>query len=500
LDSTTAPFLVGQPNTAAVNNFVAPQLNTTQTSKLAFAHAGASRSVFDLPGGPLGVAIGADYYLRDQYALAPFPVETGIQGTGDFSNNYTVGTQRVASAYLEMDAPIFKQLEANAAVRYDYYNLSGGKASPKFGLKYTPIPQFALRGTWSQGFRAPGPGENGQAGQTFFAGTTSDPILCKNPMTPTAAGNFAGQCVVQIPGLQFSNPNLAPETSKSFTLGFIVEPVRDLSATFDFYNIEINDQIVPSFPTAAPVRGNNLTPLPEYQANGTTVLTTPPVAPIAYLGISYLNANQTNTNGFDLGFQFHHRFDNGFQIKSQANWTYTHEYDITIAGVTYHLAGTHGPTFYSGDTGNPKSRVQWSNTFGKDRWDITGTANFISSFSVIDPSAQAFGEAPQNTCLLALTNGGGAASLYFANQLSAGIIPSKTSCTVTHYITFDLYGRFEATDHLSIHGSFLNVFNERAPLDWVTYGGALGAAPWNPSLNLQGAIGRFFNLGATYKF
>jgi iron complex outermembrane receptor protein len=84
--------------------------------------------------------------------------------------------------------------------------------------------------------------------------------------------------------------------------------------------------------------------------------------------------------------------------------------------------------------------------------------------------------------------------------LSAGTVPAATSCNVNHYITFDLYGRFEVTKHLNLHGSVLNVFNEKAPLDWVTYGGALGAAPWNPSLHTQGAIGPFFSLGATYKF
>ncbi|HUO38134.1 MAG TPA: TonB-dependent receptor, partial [Mycobacterium sp.] len=346
LNSTTAPFLVGQPNSAAVDNFVAPPLYTTQTSKLAFGHAGASRELLQLPGGPFGMAVGVDYYARDQYAVAPPAVENGIQGTGDFSNNYTVGAQRVGSGYLEFDAPIVKQLEMNAAVRYDNYNLSGGRASPKIGFKFTPIPQVALRGTASTGFRAPGPGENGQAGQTFFAGTIADPILCKNPANPTAAGNFAGQCNVQIPGLQASNPALRPETSKSFTLGLVIEPISSLSATFDIYNIEVDHQIVPGNASATVVRGNNLTPIPEYQANGTTLLVTPPVAPIAYYGLSYVNANTTTTNGFDLGLRYHAQFDNGLRFKSEATWSYIHLYDIKIAGVTYHLAGTHGPTFY----------------------------------------------------------------------------------------------------------------------------------------------------------
>lgn len=86
-----------------------------------------------------------------------------------------------------------------------------------------------------------------------------------------------------------------------------------------------------------------------------------------------------------------------------------------------------------------------------------------------DPSAASFGLGPQATC-------------------------------VDAYITYDLYAHYDVSDHLSLHASALNVFNEKAPLDWVTYGGALGAAPWNPSLHGQGAIGRFFTLGASYKF
>ena len=173
---------------------------------------------------------------------------------------------------------------------------------------------------------------------------------------------------------------------------------------------------------------------------------------------------------------------------------------MSIAGTTYHLAGTHGPFFYTGDTGNPKSRVQWANTIGQESWQVTGTLNYISSFNVTDPSSIAFIGAPQDTCLSALNTGGGAASIYFANQLGAGVVPMNSMCTVAHYITFDLYGHLEIGQHLDLHGSVLNVFNEKAPLDWVTYGGALGIAPWNPSLHMQGAIGPFFSLGATYKF
>ena len=79
-------------------------------------------------------------------------------------------------------------------------------------------------------------------------------------------------------------------------------------------------------------------------------------------------------------------------------------------------------------------------------------------------------------------------------------MPSAVSCSVASFITFDLFGKFDLNKKLSLHGSVLNLFNEKFPLDWATYGGALGGVPWNPSLHLQGAIGPVYTVVATYTF
>jgi iron complex outermembrane recepter protein len=498
LDSTTAPFLVGQPNSAAVLNFVAPKLEAIDTSELEFAHAGMSKSLAQLPGGPLGVAFGADYFQRRQNTKAPPAIEAATQI--GVSNVFSVGDQHVAAGYVELDAPIIKHLDIDAAVRYDHYNLSGGQASPKIGFKFTPIPEFALRGTASKGFRAPGPSENGEAGQTFIAGSRPDLALCKTPNIPTAPGNFVGQCQLSTPGLQTTNPALKPETSKSFSLGFIFEPMRDFSTSLDLYSVEIDNQIVAGGPQTL-VRTPSLLPIPQFVAGGGTQLVVPPIGPILFFTTSFINANKTFTDGWDLDVNYHHRFDNGWQVKSDINWTFIHEYELTIAGVNYHLDGTHGPSFFSGDTGNPKSKASWSNTAGVGPWSATITVNYISSFNVTDPSLQAFEPGtPADTCQQALSNEGGAAHIYFSNVVAAGNIPAATSCNVNHFTTVDLYTKWDITSHLNVHGSVTNLFNTKAPLDWATYGGALGAVPWNPSLHLQGAVGAFFNVGATFNF
>jgi iron complex outermembrane recepter protein len=487
LDSTTNPYLVGGPNSDAVNAFVAPVLSTRDLSKLGFVQVSATRDVMQLPGGPLSIALGADYIRRSQNTVAPADIASGV--TGIFSNNFTVGKQTVASVHGELVAPITKQLEVEAAVRYDRYNLSGGKASPKLGAKYTPIPELAVRGTIGRGFRAPGPAENGTAGQTFFATTTNDSVLCPDPANPGNPGTFPSQCSIAVGTVQGTNPALEPETSKSFTLGLIFEPIKDISASLDFYSIEISNQIVPGSSTNA-VRGTNFSPLLQVQPDRSTQLVVPPSAPIAYFQTGYVNANSTKTSGVDLGLQLRHRFEDVGTVKSDLMVSYMNKYDLTIGGVTYHLAGTHGPLIVSGDTGSPKLRVQWANTISRGPWQLTGTLNYVGSYDLTDPSQGV------DDCVTGLSIGRGGAA--YSGLISAGVVPAGIDCKVDAFTTFDLYGNYDVSKQLSVHASILNVFNAGAPEDWGTYGG--GRAPYNPSLHSQGAIGRFFNVGLKYAF
>src|SRR3546814_10623187 len=67
----------------------------------------------------------------------------------------TAGSRNVNSAVLEVSAPIVEQFEVNVSGRYDDYSTGQSNFSPKVGFKFTPIPQVALRGTFSKGFRIP---------------------------------------------------------------------------------------------------------------------------------------------------------------------------------------------------------------------------------------------------------------------------------------------------------------------------------------------------------
>ena len=71
-------------------------------------------------------------------------------------------------------------------------------------------------------------------------------------------------------------------------------------------------------------------------------------------------------------------------------------------------------------------------------------------------------------------------------------------CAVQHFTSVNWYGAYAVNDHLQFHGSITNLFNSPPPVDLQTYGG--GAELAYTTLDQDGAVGRFFLLGASYKF
>ncbi len=68
-------------------------------------------------------------------------------------------------------------------------------------------------------------------------------------------------------------------------------------------------------------------------------------------------------------------------------WSHIFTWDLELNGVTYKLAGTHGPNILTGDTGTPKDRFQATIQWAKGPWTITGTGNYVGSYDLTDPSA-----------------------------------------------------------------------------------------------------------------
>ncbi|HXQ64469.1 MAG TPA: TonB-dependent receptor, partial [Steroidobacteraceae bacterium] len=213
---------------------------------------------------------------------------------------------------------------------------------------------------------------------------------------------------------------------------------------------------------------------------------------LLYQPYPYVNASQDKTSGVDVDMKAR-LWDTAEAGRLTAELNYTHviQFDLLAYGVTYDLAGTHGPSGVSGDTGNPKDRASLSLTWDRGPASVTGTLNYIGSFSITDPSAT-----NQGTCAGALVSN--LTLEYFVKFVSSANVPTQY-CTVASFTDVDLYGRYIIGNNLQLHASVLNVFNTPPPLDVVTYGGGGGAA-YDAAMHQAGAVGRFYTVGLTYKF
>jgi iron complex outermembrane receptor protein len=489
-------YLVGPGASPIAASALAPEVLAHPTSSLDTADFHASKTLFQLPGGPFAVSLGAQFFHKVENDQAPAETVQGLLINGN--NAFALGSQNDAAAFGEFNALVFKPLEIDGAIRYDNYNNGvGGSTTPKLSFKYKPIDILAFRGTWGKGFRAPSIAESAQSGTFFNAGTAADPILCPNPGNPYAKGNFPSQCTFQLIGGQLPGHNLKPVKSTNETLGIIFEPSSLFSVSADYYYIKLTDDIVSqlqvggigsytSLVRAAPASLPFCTA--DGQANCTTTVTTP-VGLASYGTFPYLNASDTKTAGLDVDIQSNFDIGDFGKLKAELNYTHVIEYDVTAGGQTYQLAGTHGPSSISGDTGNPKDRAVFTLSWLKGPATLAATVNYTSHFSITDPSSGI------STCATAL--------LYdnrFQPFASGAVTGSAASlCNIRTFVETNLYASYALSDHLLVHGAITNAFNREAPVDAQTYGGG-GGYPYDPSLHQDGAIGRFFLVGANYKF
>jgi iron complex outermembrane receptor protein len=503
LQNTTTPFLLNGGNSAAVMDFVSPTVSAKATDTLSFLEGRVGRDLFALDGGPFQVAAGGSYVHKDLNQPDP---QQAQNGTMALNGAYALGKENNTSAYLEAVAPVLKMLELDAAVRFDHFDTYGNSTTPRGGFKFVPFKELTVRGTVSRGFRAPSATENGNAGSLFGFNAIRDPQLCPTSNADgspnlTAATNVPAYCSFNPTYLQVSNKNLQPEKSTSYTLGLILEPVQSWVTTLDYYQISLDNQIIPEAslatydPLASAVRAG-----PQTVTFGDGSTGTSSVGPIQYSTSKFVNGQKTVTSGLEFETKYRFKLVDASQLTVGFQLTHMLKYDLTLNGTTYHLAGTHGPAITSGDTGNPKDRAQFRLSWDKGPFTITSTTNYISGYDVTDPSSNV------NTCDDALnaTNGSGAG--YNSQFLTLASAPSQY-CRVQSFTYTNVTGQYRVNNALTLRAGITNLFDRQPPLDLATYGGTGSnassngsGAPYNPSLHQIGALGRAFTLGMDYKF
>jgi iron complex outermembrane receptor protein len=420
----------------------------------------------------------------------------------------TAGSRNVKSAFFEVDAPIVDIFELSFSGRYDKYSTGQDAFSPKVGAKLTPIPELAIRGTWSKGFRIPSfneafglpttgyissnvgcgnpaatPPQPTPAGvQAFCAAHPSGSVLPgANPYNSYATGNYPLGLTTT------GNPALDPERSTAFTAGIIVEPIRNVSFTVDYWHIKVKDLIgAPGGQTAAISQyyaNNGTVTQPGYTAvPGTPDPAFPGALPVlGFLQSSFTNQDQQVVSGLDFGLNISTPVTDNIRLRSLAEASWLMKYQLTRdTGAVENYEGTLAPCNITSCSGAPEWRATWQNSLDiYEDTTLSLTAYYTDGY--LTEAVDAGGVA--GDCQFNADHFTGTAA--YADG-------SPVNCSQSSAWNVDFNARHTINDMFTVYLDVLNVFDLGADFDPSAAYGLFG---FNPAWQGPNVLGRYFRVG-----
>lgn len=227
-------YRFGGVNSPEVLALLSPDISDWGQARTSSVDLRGSRELWRMAGGPAMLGLGSELRHETFEVGADSRTAAGDiigRGIGEAS-----GSRNVAAAYAELQLPLLKGLETQAALRAEHYSDFGNAVTAKLGAKYKLNSQFALRGSWANGFRAPSLSQITKSA-VFAFNTVRDPRLC--PVVESGNGN----CSRSLSTVSLSNPELKPEKSDSYTIGLLFEPTDSTDIVLDGWLIERRGEV-----------------------------------------------------------------------------------------------------------------------------------------------------------------------------------------------------------------------------------------------------------------
>ncbi len=489
-------FGEGAPSQAALNYMnVDTQSIQKQEQKVASAFVGGDSSqLFELPGGPVGFAIGAEWRQEDGFRDYSDIVSSGRTFLTAISTFTPKEKFEVTEQFIELNAPLiadkpfFKELSLQGAARLAQYDGEIGEVLAwNGGLVWAPIEDMRFRANYAVSVRAPTQFDlYASLGQNFAS--LNDPcdvnFISNGPnrvANCSAAGIPAG--FVNTPARSAStsfatggNEFLEEETSKSWTVGVVVEPrfAPGLSMSIDYYEILIEDVI--GSPTAQQILDNcydsatisNVFCAVVRRVPGTNFFSTSaPEFGLIQGGINYAKATARGID-FDVAYRR----------------------DLGIGKMTSHLMGTYvrnrndfpfinartRPDKLLGEVGDPRLQVNLSLNLRTGPFDLGYQARYVSRQAVASVGL-----------------GGGIENI----STVGGIAPTDADFADSQFIRgiayHDLRLGYEFSEKLNMYLGVDNVMDRLPPSGLLGNGSVYAAdAIWDN-------VGRYFYAGVLVK-
>jgi iron complex outermembrane receptor protein len=135
------------------------------------------------------------------------------------------------SAYVDLEGEFTDKFSGAAAIRYEKADEFDSAIVYKLSARYAFTDQVALRGTYNTGFRTPTPGQLHTLNVTTTANSSGNLI----PSGTYPVDHPIAQALGATP--------LDTESSRSFTLGLVWDPLNNVSITLDYYRLDVEDRI-----------------------------------------------------------------------------------------------------------------------------------------------------------------------------------------------------------------------------------------------------------------
>ncbi|WP_240648368.1 TonB-dependent receptor plug domain-containing protein [Pararobbsia silviterrae] len=252
----------------------------------------------------------------------------------------------VIGTYIDLSSHLTSQWQVDLAGRFEHYSDVGDTTNGKISTRYDFTPQVAVRASASTGFRAPSLAEE------YYSNINESPASVAGLL---AANSAAAKLI----GAQA----LKPEKSTNFNVGLVLNPVENLHAAIDAYQIDIRDRIVEGGTASGAAA------IAALQAAGLSV---PSTIPDSAVSASYFtNGANTRTRGLDLTATYHTEFGQYGIV----DWDLGINFNTTsVTKVATNAAGQ--PELNSQQiawltTSTPKNKIIVGGTWKLDKWGVT---------------------------------------------------------------------------------------------------------------------------------
>ncbi|KIP89082.1 MULTISPECIES: TonB-dependent receptor [Pseudomonas] len=277
---------------------------------------------------------------------------SGAQVTNGISPaEATSASRNSVASYVDVGFSPSEKWYLGTALRYEHYNQGvGATRSGKLTTRYDFTPEFAVRATVSNGFRAPS-----LANDLFSARSTSYAVIDG----VYQSFNFGVLPVESAAARALGAKALKPEKSTNFSLGLTYTPTPELSLTADAYLIDIRDRIT----LTGRLLGEEVRQ--TLIDNGITSTSG---------GQYFVNGADTRTKGLDIVASYNQNLQRFGSLKWTAafNWNDTeirsYQQSTEILGTAYELMNREARNLLTNV--QPNTKLILGTTWSLDDWTV----------------------------------------------------------------------------------------------------------------------------------